>query len=77
MKQSKERAGDERNRNRAGDGGEETIGNERIQANLLQQTKRHVPEEASRNENVMERVILDAEKQTRNSDGDGAWKKDE
>ena len=77
MEQGEERPGDERNPNGAGQRGEETIGNQRIQGHLLQQTERHVAEEPSGCENVVDRVMRAAEQQSGDGDCDDAGKKDE
>ena len=77
MEQSKERASDERNTDGIGDGCQEAIGDERIQADLLEQAERHVAKEAFRVENVVERVVRAAEKQTCGDDCKRTGKEDQ
>lgn len=68
MEQSEKQAGDEGNKQRAVHCGEQTIGDERVQADLLQQAERHVAKEAPGNKQMKERAVRTTEKESDNYD---------
>src|SRR6266571_831431 len=76
MEQGEERADEERNAQRVAEGREKTIGDEGIQADLLQQAESHVAKEALGKENVTESVVRAADKSSGDGNGESARKKD-
>ncbi len=76
VEQGEERAGDERNAHGVVNGRAETVRDERIQADLLQQAERHVAKEAPGNKKRPDGPVRAPEKKSRNDNCENTRQKD-